>query len=85
MPALNLHLHHIPDPPAILSIDAAAVVACRSVSWVRKRLRFGQLVAAELDGRPAVETASLLDMLARRPAKARLQRAHLRLVVDNDP
>ena len=86
MHALNLPLHHTPDPPAILSFDDAATIAGRSVSWVRKRLRFGQLVPAELDGRQAVETASLLDLMARRPpAKRKPQGSHLRLVVDNGP
>lgn len=75
----------VPDLPPVLSDERAAEVAGRSVSWVRKRRRVGQLVAAELEGRPGIETKSLLRLMSRRPAKSQPAPVRLALVVDNGP
>lgn len=66
-----------PEAECVLVVDAA-LLAGRSVSWVRRYRTFGPLVPAEVDGRQAVTAASLYALM-RRTQKA----PRLRLVVDN--
>lgn len=68
------------EPKAILLNDAA-LLAGRSITWVRRHRRFGSLVAADIAGRQAVTSESLSALLQRISRSRR--RPQLRLVIDN--
>jgi hypothetical protein len=64
----------------------AALVAGRSISWIRSHRRFGPLVPAMIGGRQAVTAASLHMLIQSKPTKARDRTgrtSHLRLIIDN--
>lgn len=85
MAAQHPRPHLVPSHPEILSLRQAAAIASKSVSWVRTHRSFGPLLPAELNGRQAVEAASLFCMLERRaPAKRARRRPHLYVVSRND-
>lgn len=74
--------------PDLLTLEQAANLIGKSVSWVRTLRTYGPLEAAMINGRHAVTANSVLRLLAERAVPKQVphsmaHRAHLRLVVDN--
>lgn len=69
---------HRPLEPEALTIAEAAGVIGRSPTWVRQQRELGSLEPAQINGRQAVTTASLLAWALRSHPGPRL-----RIVVNN--
>ncbi|MFI5411576.1 hypothetical protein [Kaistia sp. UC242_56] len=73
--------------PDLLTLEQAATLIGKSVSWVRTLRAYGPLEPGVINGRQAVTAQSVAKLLADRPvpqaARAAVRRTHLRLVVDN--